>query len=325
MTTTLSRMSMMGRRAWRTMAAASGRRRVAAAVAMAMLLGLVAGVPLLRAAEAGAAAPAGKTADAHDDHAGHDHGPAPATKAAAADAHDDHAGHDHGPAPATRAAAAAHDDHAGHDHGPAPATRAAEAAADDHDDHAGHDHGAEGHEDEGVVTLSDAERRNAGIVVAAAGPGDLATEVRLRGEIALNRDRVVHVIPLVAGVAREIRATEGDAVEAGQVLAVLDSSELAEAKLDYLTKVNEVLCCDLLVPRAKAVHDGTRRLLDFLTGNPPLDSLQAFDAGEAGENLKTLLGAYAELAQARQAFERERGLHQKEITSGQEYFAAKTA
>ncbi len=188
----------------------------------------------------------------------------------------------------------------------------------EHDDHEEHD----GHDGEGL-TLSAEERRNAGIVIVQAGPGDLRSEISMPGEVALNEDRVAHVVPLVGGIAREVHASVGDRVEAGEVLAVLESSDLGEAKLEYLTKLNEILCCNILVPRARTVHDNTLRLLAFLDGNPSLGGLRSFEAGEAGDNLKTLVGTYAELTIARQIYDREKGLHEKKIASEQDYLDAK--
>ncbi len=119
---------------------------------------------------------------------------------------DDHAGHDHGEQ-------AGHDEHAGHDHG------------GDDDDHAGEDEG---------LRLSPEQRERFGIVVRPAGPGALRNEVRLTGEIVFNEDRVVHMVPRVSGVAREVRVSVGDPVIAGDVLAVLESRELADAKAEFL-------------------------------------------------------------------------------------------
>jgi len=272
----------------------------------------------------------------HDDHADHDeHAEKPAADKGHAD-DDDHADHDehaeeaaadkghaddgeHAEKPEADKGHADHDEHAekpeahkGHDHD----EHAEKAEA--HKGHAGHDdHGEEG------LTLSPEEFRNAGIVIAKAESGRLRSEIIMPGEVSLNEDRVVHVVPLVGGITREVRSTVGDEVEAGQVLAVLESSALGEAKLDYLTKVNEILCCNILAPRAQAVHDNTLRLLAFLDGKPPLGDLQTFKAGEAGENLTTLIGAYAQMTSARQTYEREKGLYGKKISSEQDYLVAK--
>ncbi len=229
--------------------------------------------------------------------------------------HDDHEGHDHGDDHKDRDAGAKHDDHEGHEHGD---------ARDGHEEEDGrHGGGHDAHEEDGL-TLSAQARANVGLVIAKAAPGDLKIEISMPGEVSLNADRVARVVPLVSGIVREVRATVGDRVDTGDVLAVLDSSELGEAKLDYLTKINEILCCSILVPRAQAVHDNTLRLLAFLDGEPALEDLRTFKRGEVGENLKTLTTAYAHALAARQIFEREKGLYAKEIASEQDYLAAKT-
>lgn len=87
---------------------------------------------------------------------------------------------------------------------------------------------------EEVVRLGAAERAEFGIEVATAGPGTIARRLSLPGEIAFNADRIAHVAPRVAGVAGEVSAALGDHVERGQILAIVESRELAEAKAAYL-------------------------------------------------------------------------------------------
>lgn len=89
------------------------------------------------------------------------------------------------------------------------------------DDHAGH---------ADAVELSAEAIRECGIEMAEAARGVLETVLTLPGEITLNADRVAHIVPRVSGQVREVRKTVGDAVAAGEVLAVLESRELAEAK-----------------------------------------------------------------------------------------------
>lgn len=90
---------------------------------------------------------------------------------------------------------------------------------------------------EEVVRLSDSELREFGIRLQTAQGGALNQYIELPAEIALNSDRIAHVVPRVAGIAREVRATVGDLVELGQLLAVLESRELADAKASYLAAI----------------------------------------------------------------------------------------
>jgi cobalt-zinc-cadmium efflux system membrane fusion protein len=72
------------------------------------------------------------------------------------------------------------------------------------------------------------------IGVAEAGPATIVLTVELPGEVGLNDDRTAHVVPKVAGIVSECVAKLGDYVKKGDLLAVLDSRELAEARSKYL-------------------------------------------------------------------------------------------
>lgn len=89
-----------------------------------------------------------------------------------------------------------------------------------------------GHKD--VVRLDARALREFGIEVVAAAAGDLAVYARLPGEVAIDPDRLVHVVPRVLGVVQSVHKKLGDQVKAGDVLAVLESRELAELKSAYL-------------------------------------------------------------------------------------------
>ena len=127
------------------------------------------------------------------------------------------------------------DAHEGHDHGD-HADEAEETDGHEGHDHAGNDdHTGDGdHADEARLTLSERDRSDAGIGLATAGPGRLELHTRLLGEVRVNEERLAHVVPPVPGVVREVSVRIGDEVEAGQLLAVLASRELAEARAQYL-------------------------------------------------------------------------------------------
>jgi cobalt-zinc-cadmium efflux system membrane fusion protein len=62
----------------------------------------------------------------------------------------------------------------------------------------------------------------------------LQTQLTLPGVVTLNMDRRVHVVSRIPGIVRESRKNLGDPVRAGEVMAVIDSRELADAKAAYL-------------------------------------------------------------------------------------------
>ncbi|BCA79614.1 efflux RND transporter periplasmic adaptor subunit [Desulfuromonas sp. AOP6] len=100
---------------------------------------------------------------------------------------------------------------------------------DSHDEPGGEDeHGEE------VVRLSADELNEFGIKLSTAAAGPLDQYAELPGEIVLNADHLAHVVPRISGIVREVRKSLGDLVKAGEVLAVIDSRDLAEAKSAYL-------------------------------------------------------------------------------------------
>ncbi|MEK6777937.1 MAG: efflux RND transporter periplasmic adaptor subunit [bacterium] len=106
----------------------------------------------------------------------------------------------------------------------------------DHDDHAektDQDHNEEDG-DRKVARLTEDEMKELGIEVRTAGPGRIKVHVSLPGEVTVNADRLGHVVPRVPGIVREVKKTLGEKVQTGEVMAVLESRELADAKSAYL-------------------------------------------------------------------------------------------
>jgi cobalt-zinc-cadmium efflux system membrane fusion protein len=143
-----------------------------------------------------------------------------------------------------------HKDHA-HKHGteqPHQAKGAPAAKADPH----GHGKDAHDHDDEEkMVRLPAAKAQQLGIEVAVARAGSLQTSLTLPGIIALNADRRVHVVSRIPGMVQEIRKQLGDQVRAGEVMAVIDSRELADTKAAYLAARERVSLAETTFAREK--------------------------------------------------------------------------
>ncbi|MGO9570142.1 MAG: efflux RND transporter periplasmic adaptor subunit [Desulfomonilaceae bacterium] len=103
-------------------------------------------------------------------------------------------------------------------------------------DHASHDH----HDGEKIVVLSDHQLKESGIDAGTASPGKLRINLKLPGEIVVNADRMAHIVPRLAGIVREVRKNLKDSVQPGEVMAVIDSRELAEAKAKYLAALKRM-------------------------------------------------------------------------------------
>jgi len=108
---------------------------------------------------------------------------------------------------------------------------------EDHGDHDIHRHDDQGDSELMHVRITRAQSDQFCIKIAEAAQGFLNRTIRVPGELKLNEDRVAHISTQFSGIVRRNMAQIGGLVAAGQVLAVLDSRELAEARAAYLAAV----------------------------------------------------------------------------------------
>lgn len=101
----------------------------------------------------------------------------------------------------------------------------------------GHGHGAgEGHEEgpEGVVKMPAERIAAAKIEVAPVAGGTLSRRLVVPGTVTPDADRIARVAAKVVGTVAELNKRLGDTVAKGEVVAVVDSREVADAKSEYL-------------------------------------------------------------------------------------------
>lgn len=106
-------------------------------------------------------------------------------------------------------------------------------------------------EEEGLVPMTEAQIKSAGITLAKAGPATLGTIDQLPGEVKFNEDRTAHVVPRIAGVAESVQADLGQRVKKGQVLAIIASPELAEMRSAHLAAQKRLALAQLTAEREK--------------------------------------------------------------------------
>ncbi len=114
-------------------------------------------------------------------------------------------------------------------------------------DHGTHDHAAE------TIKLTPAQISASGIAVTPAGAGALSRRLTVPGTITLDTGRVVRAPARVAGTVSELRKRLGDPVETGEIVAILDSREVADAKAEFLTASIAYDLKKKLYERAKAL------------------------------------------------------------------------
>jgi RND family efflux transporter MFP subunit len=199
------------------------------------------------------------------------------------------------------------------EHSEAPDNQAETEGLDEHED------------EEQAIELTADEIREIGLETAIASAGSVDIHISLPGEIKVNQDRMAHIVPVVPGIVRQISKKLGDPVQAGEVIAWLESSDLGKAKMDYLGKWAEMTCCALDLTRAQQIQDNTIKLLGILADSPSLETLQNANGIEMGDNLSKLISTYAEYSFAKAAYQREKPLFEQKITSEEDFLKAQNA
>ncbi|MEL6064615.1 MULTISPECIES: efflux RND transporter periplasmic adaptor subunit [unclassified Methylobacterium] len=93
----------------------------------------------------------------------------------------------------------------------------------------------EAHAPEGIVRMRPEQVAAQDIKVLKVEGGTLARHLLVPGTITPNTDRIARIPARVVGTVAELRKRLGDDVQKDEIVAVLDSREVADAKSEYLT------------------------------------------------------------------------------------------
>ncbi|MFN5354448.1 MAG: efflux RND transporter periplasmic adaptor subunit [Burkholderiaceae bacterium] len=80
------------------------------------------------------------------------------------------------------------------------------------------------------VPIDDAQVKAAGITIESVAPARITSMLQFPGEVQLNDDRTVHVVPRVPGVAETVAVATGQMVHKGQLLVVFSSQQISEQR-----------------------------------------------------------------------------------------------
>src|SRR3546814_19301787 len=83
--------------------------------------------------------------------------------------------------------------------------------------------------------------------------GEVSKEVTVMGTVVADADRMAHITTRIPGIVAEVTKNLGDPVARGDVLAVLQSRELAEAKADFLSALRQESLASTTLRREKAL------------------------------------------------------------------------
>lgn len=116
------------------------------------------------------------------------------------------------------------------------------------------------HDDEetvvnGRVVMSDRQIALNGIEILKTGPARIRSSLHLLGEIEVNADRNVQIVPRLPGIVETVSANAGDTVKKGQLLATISSQLIAEQRGDLLVAEKRLNLAHLAYNREKTLWE----------------------------------------------------------------------
>lgn len=140
------------------------------------------------------------------------------------------------------------------------------------------------------VSVSERVEKDAGIQVAAVEMAALPATVELTGEVAANPDRMAKVPVRVAGRLVEVKFQEGQRVAAGDVLALIESSEAARIRAELTSTSTRADAAHKRVERlARLIEAGTASAQDLETARAEASVLDS-DVAAARQTLASIGG-----------------------------------
>lgn len=174
-----------------------------------------------------------------------------------------------------------------------------------------------------VRFLDGTTARNAGIETEVVRPRRLSNTIECPSEVSFDQTRFVRITPRVPGVVTEASVEIGSFVKVGDLLAVLESPTLGQAKSRYIMAREGHLLATADFERVEAIYRGTQRMLEVCTASTlSAEVRQGLREVRIGDAKSRLLQAHSALELARSTLQREQTLLDKRITRERDFEAA---
>lgn len=164
---------------------------------------------------------------------------------------------------------------------------------------------------------------SAGLRMETIEPSPFAEPVRVTGKVAINEDRVAHIFPQVVGRIEHVAVRYGQDVRQGDVLAIVQSREVGEAKLELVKDRLALQFAQSAHQWKQQIAENTQALIESIESNQSIDEIERlFRDRPMGDYREQLLSAYANLRRARIDVERLQGLAEQGVSPGKQLTAA---
>lgn len=170
-----------------------------------------------------------------------------------------------------------------------------------------------------IVRLTSEQQKVIGVEVEPVRLEPETIMVRVPGRIAPDESRFAFITPRAPGIVQSVSVRVGQEVQAGDVLATVESSLVGQARLDLLTNLQAY---DVALAQAQwqeRIFRNTNELIERLkAGDSPEQIHEKFADKPVGLNRGLLMSAYTAHRLAKANLGRKTDLYEQEIIRGQQ-------
>lgn len=166
----------------------------------------------------------------------------------------------------------------------------------------------------------------AGIEVERVRLRPMSATIAVPAEVEFEATRLTRLTPRVDGVVLEAPVNIGAVVGVNELMAVVDSPVLGEAKSQYIERAQDLKLAEADLQRVSTIFQGAQRMLEVCTPQTEPDKVrEALAESPVGEAKAQLLRAHAALLLARSEAARAAALLEKKLSSERDFQAAQSA
>ena len=174
-----------------------------------------------------------------------------------------------------------------------------------------------------TVSLAEGKFQSADIQTGEAREEKVAREVAVAGRVEADPNRRVVIFPKAPGVVRTLPVQPGTKVKAGDVLVILDSVEIATARLMVRERQRTLSTARAEAAWKSAIAANTEAMIDQLgKGASARDLTKEFADKLVGTSRGTLVAAWADLEMATHELEKQSDLNKRKIVGEHPVFIA---
>jgi len=168
--------------------------------------------------------------------------------------------------------------------------------------------------EKGLFELSAAQKEALGLKIAPVELRIPQERLQVTGRVVANPDRAVAIAPRTTGRVVKVLARLGETVDAGAVLARLDSAEASEALAELAQAESALSLAQSRIDQEKQLYESKLRVLETARRQEGAAAAEtALSAVELGRPKQEYIGALARLELARTNYERQKLLVERKI------------